>query len=470
MFTQAVCQQARLSRDRRYDGLFFVAVTSTGIYCRPVCPVQPPKEQNVVYYATAHEAALAGYRPCLRCHPDSAPGSSLWQGSDVTLKRAIRLIDEGALHDGNVAELATRLGISERYLRKLFQQKLGISAKQYALYRQVLFAKQLLHQTALPITDIAFMAGFGSLRRFHDEFKQQLRLTPSQIRGTRTRHMSPLLQLDLPYRPPLHWPLMLAFYQARTLEGMEWVDGTTYGRTIYWPLHQPQHYGWFEVTPHPDQPQFQLLLHWPDASSLQAVVHHIRQMLDLDADSQTIDSHFAAVEGFAVHAGLRLPGLWSPFEAAVRAVLGQQVSIAGARTQLNRLLQGIATTALPDGRRRFVTPSELATSTLDMIKVPQARRATLNALGAAVQQEPQAAPTSWLAIKGIGPWTVNYALMRGSGEPDVWLGGDLGIQKALKTVAIEPAQFAPWRSYATLQLWHLPKPAPSVDAARSQHE
>lgn len=457
MLSQPICQQARLSRDRRYDGLFFIAVTSTGIYCRPVCPVQPPKEQNVRYYATAHEAALAGYRPCLRCHPDSAPGSSLWIGADVTLKRAIRLIDEGALHDSNVAALASRLGISERYLRKLFQEKLGIAAKQYALYRQVLFAKQLLHQTALPITDIAFMAGFGSLRRFHDEFKQQLRLTPSQVRGNRTRHMSTILQLELPYRPPLNWPLMLAFYQARTLEGMEWVAGETYGRTIYWPLHQPQYHGWFEVTPDPTLPVMQLKLDWPDANSLQAVVHHIRQVLDLDADSQTIDQHLAAAGGFPVHVGLRLPGLWSPFEAAVRAVLGQQVSIAGARTQLNRLVQGIAATTLPDGRRRFVTPSELANSALDMIKVPQARRATLNALGAAVQQQPHDAPTAWLSIKGIGPWTVSYALMRGQGEPDVWLGGDLGIQKALKAVAIDPSAFAPWRSYATFQLWHLPK-------------
>lgn len=459
MLSQPICQQARLSRDRRYDGLFFVAVTSTGIYCRPVCPVQPPKEQNVQYFATAHDAALAGFRPCLRCHPDSAPGSSLWIGADVTLKRAIRLIDEGALQEHNVGALAARLGISERYLRKLFQEKLGISAKQYTLYRQVLFAKQLLHQTALPVTDIAYMAGFGSLRRFHDEFKQQLRLTPSQVRGNRTRHMSPVLQLDLPYRPPLNWPLMKAFYQTRTLEGMEWVSGDTYGRTIYWPLHQPQHHGWFEVTPHATLPQFQLQLHWPDANSLQAVVQHIRRVLDLDADSQTIDSHFAQVGGFDVHGGLRIPGLWSPFEAAVRAILGQQVSIAGARTQLNRLLQGMDNTLLADGRRRFVTPDELANSALAMIKVPAARRATLQALGAAVQQQPQQDPSAWLAIKGIGPWTVSYAQMRGQGEPDVWLGGDLGIQKALKAVAIEPTDFAPWRSYATFQLWHLPKPA-----------
>lgn len=466
MLNQAICQQARLSRDRRYDGLFFIAVSTTGIYCRPVCPVQPPKEHNVRYFATAHDAAAAGFRPCLRCHPDSAPGSSLWIGADVTLKRAIRLIDDGALSDGGMPDLANRLGVSERYVRKLFQQKLGISAKQYALYRQVLFAKQLLHQTALPVTDIAYMAGFSSLRRFHDEFKQQLRLTPLQVRGTRTRPMSPVLQLELPYRPPLNWPLMRAFYQARTLEGMEWIDGETYGRTIYWPLHQPEHFGWFEVTPHPKLPLFQLRLQWPDSNSLQAVVQQVRRMLDLDADSQVIDEQFSALGSFPVHTGLRVPGLWSPFEAAVRAILGQQVSIAGARTQLNRLLQGMDSTMLSDGRRRFVTPAELASANLEMIKVPQARRNTLNALGQAVVADPLSEPTSWLSIKGIGPWTVNYALMRGLADPDVWLGGDLGIQKALKTVTLEPSAFAPWRSYATFQLWHLPKATSAQNTER----
>lgn len=452
MFSQEICQQARLSRDRRYDGLFFIAVKTTGIYCRPVCPVQPPLESNVCYFPTAHAAAQAGYRPCLRCHPDSAPGSSLWLGADITLQRAIRLIDQGALHEQPMAKLASRLGISERYLRKLFQEKLGISAKQYALYRQVLFAKQLLHQTRFAITEIAFMAGFGSLRRFHDEFKQQLHLTPSQVRGDRSQAVTPQLTLELPYRPPYNWALMLEFYRHRSLTDMEWVDEQRYGRTIYWPLHAPVFSGWFDVTPMAHKPALVLTLHWPDAASLQAVVQHIRQLLDLDADSHTIDQHLS--HSMPVHAGLRIPGLWSPFEAAVRAVLGQQVSIAGARTQLNRLLQGTDSTLMGDGKRRFITPNELAASDLQMIKVPQARRDTLRALGERVQQQPDSEPDSWITIKGIGPWTVNYAKMRGQQDADVWLGGDLGIQKALATRSLNPESFAPWRSYATFQLWH----------------
>lgn len=457
MFSQELCQQARLSRDRRYDGLFFIAVKTTGIYCRPVCPVQPPLERNVCYFPTAHAAAHAGFRPCLRCHPDSAPGSSLWLGSDITLKRAVRLIEEGVLQQHSLAELATRLGISERYLRKLFQQKLGISAKQYALYRQVLFAKQLLHQTQFSITDIAFMAGFASLRRFHDEFKQQLQLTPSQVRGNRSIHVTPELILELPYRPPYNWSLMLAFYQHRTLTDMEWVDGERYGRTIYWPLHAPVHLGWFEVEPIPTKSALRLRLMWPDAATLQPVVQRIRQLLDLDADSVIIDQHLGQTLPVR-HEGLRVPGLWSAFEAAVRAVLGQQVSIAGARTQLNRLLQGTPSTLLANGKRRFISPAELAASDLAMIKVPQARRDTLHALGRQVDADPASAPDSWLAIKGIGPWTVNYAKMRGLQDPDIWLGGDLGIQKALVTMSLQPAILAPWRSYATFQLWHLHTP------------
>jgi len=464
MFSQEICQQARLSRDRRYDGLFFVAVRTTGIYCRPVCPVQPPHEHNVSYFPTAHAAAYAGFRPCLRCHPDSAPGSSLWLGSDVTLKRAVRLIEEGALQQHSLQQLAHRLGISERYLRKLFQQKLGISAKQYALYRQVLFAKQLLHQTSYAITDIAYMAGFASLRRFHDEFKYQLQLTPSQVRGNRSNHVTPELTLELPYRPPYNWPLMLAFYQNRTLTDMEWVDGQRYGRTIYWPLHAPQHTGWFEVEPLQTKSALRLRLVWPDAATLHPVVQRIRQLLDLDADSITIDQH-VGLSLPLVHQGLRVPGLWSAFEAAVRAVLGQQVSIAGARTQLNRLLQGTESTELTDGKRRFISPKELAASELDMIKVPQARRDTLHALARYVIENPDSTPDSWLTIKGIGPWTVSYANMRGLQDPDVWLGGDLGIQKALANLSLKPDALAPWRSYATFQLWHAK--TPTTDATKA---
>lgn len=453
-----LCQQARLSRDPRFDGLYFVAVTTTGIYCRNVCAVPMPREHNVQYFETAVQAAAAGFRPCLRCHPDSAPGSNRWLGTEPCFRRALRQIQQGALQHKSVGQLADSLGVGERYLRKLFQQRLGISPKQYALYQQILFAKQLLHQTPTPIAHVAEMAGFHSVRRFNDAFKLQLKLTPSQVR----RHNPPprndsMLELKLSYRPPYAWETMLAFYQQRTLEGLEWVDQQRYGRTISWPLAAPTTHGWFEVCPIPMQDALKLTLYWPEAASLQAVVQQIRRLLDLDCDSPTIDHQFSNIAPLPWIPGLRLPGLWSPFEAAVRAILGQQVSIAGARTQLNRLLQGFPATEIAPGKRRFVLASELATSELAMIRVPQARRHTLQALGHAVTLQPDADPQTWLAIKGIGPWTVGYAQMRGQSAPNIWLGGDLGVQKALACYTLSEAHFQPWQSYATLQLWHLPK-------------
>lgn len=459
-----ICQQARLSRDARFDGLFYVAVLSTGIYCRPVCPARAPAEHQVQYFASAASAAAAGFRPCLRCRPDSAPGSPAWQGTQTSLRRAMKLIDQGALQDGNQASLCERLGISERYLRKLFAQYLGVSPKQYALYQQILFAKQLLHQTTMPVTEIAAMAGFHSLRRFHDAFKQQLKLTPTQIRGQRMSQNSAVIGLELSYRPPMAWHLLLEFWQQRTLSGLEWLDGDRYGRLIDWPPGQGQHHGWFEVRPILDKHALQLTLHWHHHDTLLPVVKHIRRLLDLDADLHVIEQHLRGQLGDKVKTGLRIPGVWSAWEAGIRAILGQQVSIAGARAQLNRLLVLGSEQAAPSLAaahkidiqwRQFPTPAQVHANELLMLKIPGARRQTLLALAASMQASPDQHPSQWLPIKGIGPWTVSYACMRGLSETDVWLGGDLGIQKALarQHAGFDATALSPWRSYATLQLW-----------------
>lgn len=459
-----ICQQARLSRDARFDGLFYIAVHSTGIYCRPICPARAPAEHQVQYYASAASAAAAGFRPCLRCRPDSAPGSPAWQGNQTTLRRAMKLIDSGALQQGDQASLCQRLGISERYLRKLFAQHLGVSPKQYALYQQILFAKQLLHQSSLAVTDIALMAGFHSLRRFHDAFKQQLKLTPTQVRGQRMPQAADYITLELTYRPPLAWHLLLEFWQLRTLSGLEWLDGERYGRLIDWPPGEGQQHGWFEVSPLPGKHALQLKLQWSDHETLLPVVKHIRRLLDLDADLQVIEQHLHRHLGDMVKPGLRIPGVWSAWEAGIRAILGQQVSIAGARAQLNRLVVLGSHQTMPGAVtsgnealqwRHFPTPAEVCADELLMLKIPAARRQTLLALAHVMNETPNLHPDQWLPIKGIGPWTVAYACMRGLSETDIWLGGDLGIQKAL---ARQHANFdcnalSPWRSYATLQLW-----------------
>jgi AraC family transcriptional regulator, regulatory protein of adaptative response / DNA-3-methyladenine glycosylase II len=496
MLTDLQCQQARLSRDHRFDGMFYIAVKSTGIYCRPICPARAPAEHQVHYFQSAAAAAHAGFRPCLRCRPDSAPGSPAWLGTQTTLRRALTLISEGALIDGDQATLSERLGISERYLRKLFAQHLGVAPKQYALYQQILFAKSLLHQTDMPVADIAMQAGFHSVRRFNDAFIKQLKLSPGQIRRRRSAGVCTLLELELNFRPPLNFGLLLEFWHKRSLTGVEWLNEHSYGRTFCWPavswpatsainngkasqnLTIEQRSGWFEVRPKTEH-SLALTLHWPYPDGLTQVVAHIRRLLDLDADLLTVEQSLQPMFGDALIPGLRIPGVWSAWEAAVRAVLGQQVSVAGARMQLNRLVEALSeqvpdspslsviptdlahTPNLPpslasnSGKKLFPTPAQVLASDLHMIKVPQARRDTLKALAAAVMAEPEAAPESWLAIKGIGPWTVAYSKMRGLSDSDIWLAGDLGIQKALqqREHVVDPATLSPWRSYATLQLW-----------------
>ena len=451
MLTPDTCHKARLARDARFDGLFFTAVKSTGIFCRPICPAKAPAEHQVCYYPTAAAASAAGYRPCLRCRPDSAPGCAAWQGTNTTLQRAIRLIDAGGLQQQTQQQFADRLGISERYLRKLFQQQLGLAPKQYALTQQVLFAKKLLHETALPVSAIAFHAGFNSIRRFNDAFKQQLKLSPLDIRR-HSKTAANVLQLTLSYRPPLAWQQMLDFWRNRTLDGIDWVDEQRYGRSFCF-NHQP---GWFEVTPGKDN-QLQLVLHWRGEQGLFSLIKQLRRLLDLDANMQPIEQQLSSHSLFkqGIISGLRIPGVWSSWEAGVRAVLGQQVSVAGARTQLNRLVQALGQ-PLSDNKRLFPTPQALVQSDLQMIKVPQARRETLTALAQFVLQYPDADPEQWLAIKGIGPWTINYARLRGLSQTDIWLGGDLGVQKALAKAGgnDDISLLAPWRSYATFQLWH----------------
>ena len=452
MLSSSVCQQARLARDPRFDGLFFTAVKSTGIFCRSICPAKAPAEQQVSYFFSAAAASQAGFRPCLRCRPDSAPGSAAWQGTQTTLHRAIRLIDEGGLQRNTQATLAERLGITDRYLRKLFQQQLGLTPTRYALNQQVLFAKKLLHETNLPITSIAYQAGFNSVRRFNDAFVKQLQLNPSTIRRHYSKTASNGLELELNYRPPLAWDRMLTFWQARTLAGVDWVEGKRYGRTFSY-LQQA---GWFEVAPQTAS-SLTLTIHWPGSQGLSALVQQLRRLLDLDANMLQIEQQLAShplFKGRLIN-GLRIPGLWNQWEAGVRAILGQQVSVAGARTQLNRLVQALGL-SVSDDKRLFPSPQAVLASDLQMIKVPALRRQTLRDLAAFVLAEPDASPERWLTIKGVGPWTINYARMRGLGDSDIWLAGDLGIQKALartENTAANTDTLAPWRSYATFQLW-----------------
>ncbi|WP_148255375.1 AlkA N-terminal domain-containing protein [Aidingimonas lacisalsi] len=454
MLDPQYCRQARLARDARFDGRFFTAVTSTGIYCRPICPATPPQERNVRYFESAVAAAEAGFRPCLRCRPDSAPGSPAWKGVDTTLERALRLIDGGALQQGSLSELCARLGIGDRYLRHLFHGRFGVSPKSYALYQQCLFAKQLLHQTHLPVTDVAYASGFRSLRRFNDAFKTRVGLAPRELRR-RAGAPSAALSLELAYRPPYAWQTLRDFYASRAIDGLEWIDDDVYGRTITWGTTQ----GHFTAIHRPERHVFDVALTLNDLGSLAPIVRRIRRLLDLDADSTLIEAHLAkALPDQPLVEGLRLPGIWSPFEAGVRAILGQQVSVTAARGLTTRLVAELGETAGDiDGKpcRHFPEPATIAASPLDFLGMPDTRRQTLRRFATWHAGSEDSDDThAWTALKGIGQWTADYAAMRGHSHPDIWLAGDLGIQKALPALHnADPQCAAPWRSYLTLQLW-----------------
>lgn len=446
-----ICRRARLARDARFDGRFFTAVKTTGIYCRPICPVAPPKESNVEYFSSAVAAAGAGYRPCLRCRPDSAPGSWAWKGVDTTLERALRLIDGGALAEQSLPQFAARLGVGDRYLRKLFQQRIGVSPLDYALYQQCLFAKQLLHETELSVTDVAFASGFRSLRRFTDCFKSRMGLSAGQIRR-RQRLEKGALQLKLSYRPPFAWDRLRQFLAGRLIEGMEEVGEDSYGRTFE--LQGAR--GHFRAIHELDRQRFLLELQIDRRDRLMPVLRNVRRVLDLDADTLHIEAHLReAAPGLPLIEGLRLPGIWSVFEAGVRAILGQQVSVAAARRLVNLLVENLGE-RLADGRRLFPSPAAVAGSELEFLKMPRSRRETLREFARwyASADAPEEI-SGWLSIKGIGRWTADYAAMRGASDPDIWLGGDLGVKKALgRLPSFEADKASPWRSYLTFQLWN----------------
>lgn len=451
MLNNDVCQKARLSRDPRFDGKFFTAVKTTGIYCRSICPAPPPKEKNVLYFLTAIECANAEFRPCLRCRPDSAPNSSAWKGVNTTLERAIRLINEGALQDDSVSSLAQRLGISDRYLRQLFKKHIDMSPKAYALYQQCLFAKQLLHQTHLPITQVALASGFKSVRRFNDSFQSQLKLTPTQVRKSTDNHIKNL-QLTLHYRPPFNWSTMQNILQTRAISGLEWCDEQSYGRTFEWlgcvgsfTAKHIEHNNTFEVSIVVDN-----LRH------LKAIIYNIRRILDLDVDIQLVEQDIQPcfTDDFTINSGIRLPGIWNLFEAGIRAILGQQISVVAARNLVETLVHSLGEKV--GDKLLFPTPQAIASSELSFFKMPASRKQTLRNLAQHyIDCDSPNVPEQWLALKGIGPWTVEYAKLRGLSDPDVFLGGDLGVKKAMVNLKhnFTQEQAAPWRSYLTFQLW-----------------
>ncbi|WP_417761031.1 AlkA N-terminal domain-containing protein [Shewanella sp.] len=481
-------RQARLSRDARFDGVFFVGVLSTGIYCRPICPAVAPQEKNVRYFSSASAAAAAGLRPCLRCRPESAPGSHPWLGTDTTMQRALTLIEQAALDSQqplNIEQISARLGISSRWLRRLFANKMGTTPIAYVNYCRLMFAKQLLHQTQLPITDVAFAAGFHSVRRFNEVFQSALQLSPSSLRRHADTGFSGTLQLTQSYRPPYDWQAMLAFYRMRAVAGMEWFeqDGQAgYGRTLSLSAHQSQLEAAIFAVDEPQRHQLRItisLAAGADMRLLPQLVKQLRRMFDLEAEPHIIRAalnHIPALANISEpYLGTRIAGVASRFEAGIRAVLGQQVSVTQAIKLLNQLVQQTGTWREIAGQQRLFFPSasQLAAQPCQLA-MPKSRQQTIDNLAHFNHQQPDSPAEQWLQLKGIGPWTVAYAQLRGEGWPDVLLSSDLVIKKQLIAYGINDAKalstlaqlVAPWGSYLTFILWRTASAAvPNVNEA-----
>lgn len=475
-----ICEQARRSRDPRFDGLFFTAVTSTGIFCRPVCPAPSPKSSNVRYYGNAAAASAAGFRPCLRCRPELAPDSAELRQADGAVARALKLIQDGILDDGSVTQLAQRLDLSERHLRRLFDEQIGAAPIAVHTTRRLLFAKQLLTETALPITQIALAAGFQSLRRFNACFRDAYRMPPRDLRRGRAPTTSDALRLRLGYRPPYDFPALLDFLRLRSIPGVERVSANSYERGFGEPTDGP---GWLRVTQIANQDALQLEVRTAQPADLPALVVKVRRMFDLDADPRAIASALetqpALRKAIARHPGQRVPGGFDGFEIAVRAVLGQQVSVAAARTLAARIVAHVG----PADREpdlllsRFPTPSQLADAPLETLGIIGTRAACIRGIARALlagrvsfarEQTLDAFIESWTRLEGIGDWTAQYIAMRALSHPDAFPAGDLILRRAaadggntltetaLRKLA-EP--WRPWRAYAVVHLWRSSAPA-----------
>ena len=384
-----VCDRARRSRDARFDGRFFIAVTTTRIYCRPICPARSPNAENVRYYPTAAAAEAAGFRPCLRCRPEASPGTPAWLGTSGLVSRALRLISEGALDREGVDALGDRLGITARHLRRLFLQHVGATPLEVALTRRVHFAKKLLDETGLPVSQVAFAAGFGSLRRFNAQIQRTYSRTPTELR--RRRAGSPgtpgAYRLSLAYRPPFDWDALIAFLAARATPGVESVEASCYRRTIAIDGKT----GSIQISRAASKPAIDLEVWFPDSRALLAIVERVRRMFDLGADPAVIAAQLGgdALLGRMLkrHPGIRTPGAWDGFELSVRAVLGQQISVAAATTIAGRLAGRFGTPVDPANGldRIFPTPAQLAEAPIEEVGVIAARAETIRMLARAAR-------------------------------------------------------------------------------------
>lgn len=466
------CYRALRTRDARFDGRFYTAVLSTGIFCRPICPARTPRLEHCVFFPSAAAASAAGFRPCLRCRPELAPGVAGWRGTAKTVSRALALIADGAWGEGQDEEsLAERLGIGGRQLRRLFARHVGAPPVAVAQAQRVLFAKRLIAETALPMAEVALASGFGSLRRFNEVMRRTFRRPPGALRReARNGPPGGAMTLRLAHTSPYPWPPLLAFLGARAIPGVEEVAGGQYRRTVA----IDGGLGSIAVRASPGGGHLLATIRVPRVAALPEVVGRLRRLFDLDADVQAIGAQLARdpllAPLVAARPGLRVPGAWDPFELAVRAILGQQVSVAAARTMAGRIAAAYGQRA-PAGGVAFPGPERLADARLGRLGLTRARAAAVRALASAAAADPsllegrgdlEQTVARLAELPGIGRWTAHYVAMRAMREPDAFPDSDLGLSRAAARRGLQPSPaslsrraeaWRPWRAYAAMYLW-----------------
>jgi len=468
MLSPKTCQQARLSKDARFDGKFYTAVLTTGIFCRPICPARAPKEENVRYFVTAVQAQNAGYQPCKRCLPELAP--------HVALPPNIHHLSDALVNDNaSIAELAQQFSLSERQIRRLFHQHFGMPPKQYLNHHRLLKARQLLTGTNIPIVDVCFNAGFSSIRRFNELIKKTYFETPSNIRNrVDTRFNDSEITVLLNYRPPFDWQGMLDFFRLRQLPGIEHITDKSYLRTII--LDGVS--GYIEVSHLANKNSLKLKVAVDNLHILDKIIFKVRRMFDLDADMSIIHQQLSndplLINQINSTPGIRLPGCWDIFEFSIRAILGQQVSVKAATTLASRIAHKYGQPLVikhQDLHQCFPTYQQLIDVSFEKIGLTQSRIDTLKRWIHFYSVNPTILENyhdldfleqQLTQLKGIGPWTVNYIAMRGLSDPNAFPANDLGVIKALTIDNIKPKTkqilkraeaWQPWRAYATIYLW-----------------
>ena len=476
------------ARDARFDGKFFTAVTTTGIYCRPICAARTPKPENVTFFFCAASAEAAGFRPCKKCRPETAPGTPAWNGTSTTVTTALRLVGSGFLDEHSVKQLADRLGLGERHVRRLFVEHVGVAPNAIAQSRRAHLAACILRDTELLVAYVALSAGFGSIRQFNAVFRSIFGEPPrafrkrgrfsrgaSSARSASAASARQLITLSLAYRPPLPWEHLILFLAKRAISGVEEVEQESYRRSI----SLGRATGTLEVRPSKTgKNELAVSLSGMEPAVLGRAVRRIRRMFDLDADPLAIANHLSRDERLAPLVsgvpGMRLPLTWDPFEAVVRAVLGQQISVAGAVTIAGRIAERHGRRIDGGGTitRVFPTASDISRADFSGIGMPVSRARCLTEVARAVvgkklrldgSEQPRKVESDLRCIPGIGPWSAQYVALRGLGEPDAFPESDLGIVKALDALGY-PADrsqrkemtdhLAPWRGYAALYFWH----------------